>query len=338
MCLPAVVTRPAWLASGILVLSRGIIPFRGALGGNIDYINHVGPTGVHDWWMNERPLREQGYATHLITQHALSFVAQHADEPFCLYVPYTAPHHPHQGPADGPVRVEGRSGGDPWEPRWVERARTEEIEALDAGVGQIVDAVSQLGLAEHTLIFFLSDNGADRWGDNGPLRGFRLYHRIIPGHPFQGKATVWEGGLRVPLIAWYPGHIQPGRVIGDLTCNLDLMPTMLGLAGAAPPADHVLDGLDLTSLLLGEEAMPALEARTLFWDFPRLNRDTPAGQQAVRRGPWKLIINAKGQLKLALYNLDDDIGEQENLAAVHPDRVRAMRSAFQTWRSTISGH
>ncbi|MBC7294612.1 MAG: sulfatase-like hydrolase/transferase, partial [Thermoleophilia bacterium] len=165
----------------------------------------------------------------------------------------------------------------------------------------------ELGLAERTLVFFFSDNGATPRGSNKPLRGH--------------KGTLWEGGHRVPAIAWWPGKIAPGRTTNELAAGFDLMPTMLELAGASVPEGHELDGVSLAPVLLrGEQLAP----RKLFWGFQN--------RVAMRDGQWKYIRGEK-ELggKPGLFRLDRDLSEQENLAGRYPEKVREMEAATAAW-------
>jgi arylsulfatase A-like enzyme len=197
------------------------------------------------------------------------------------------------------------------------------VQEMDRGVGEIVATLQRLGLAENTLVFFFSDNGGTREGNNGPLHG--------------AKGSVWEGGHRVPAIASWPGRITPDSVTDQTAASMDLFPTLLELSGTPPPASHRFDGTSLARLLL--ENKPVAE-RTLFWGYNN--------RYAVRRGPWKLVINpsttggAKAKKKqaaaepaLGLFNLADDRGEANNLAAARPELVRELQTALAAWKADV---
>jgi len=286
-------------------LHHGFDRFRGFVSGNIDYVSHYDRMGTYDWWDGLDHVEEEGYSTHLITKHALAFIEEHKDRPFCCYVPHEAVHGPYQGPKDAPQRgpkaVKGRRPD-------ARQAYRQMMRAMDDGIGAIVAKVHELGIAEHTLIFFFSDNGACPRGSNKPLRGF--------------KGSVWEGGHREPAIAWWPGKIKPGTVTDQLAISLDLMPTMLELAGAKLPDGHKLDGVSLVPLLL--EGKP-LGHRRLFWNG-----------KAVRDGHWKLVVGGKGHKGVGLYDLSKDIGETTDLAEQHPDRVKAMLAALAAWKADVA--
>ena len=292
-------------------LHHGFDRFRGYVSGNIDYISHYDRVGVYDWWEGLDLIEEEGYSTHLITKHAVRFIEENKDRPFCVYVAHEAVHSPYQGPDDPAERgpraqrrpKDNRSGeGD------AKRAYRQMMEEMDKGVGQVVDALERLGLADNTLVFFFSDNGATPNGSNGPLREF--------------KGSDWEGGHRVPAVAWWPGRIQAGSTSDQLAIGIDLMPTMLALAGASVPEGHRLDGVDLSPVLFEGKS---LGDRKLFWNG-----------NAMRDGPWKLIRQGKGAQGVGLYNLAEDLGEQNNLAEQHPQRVEQMLAEIAAWQDDVT--
>lgn len=222
------------------------------------------------------------------TEKAVEFLERHQDEPFFLYLPHSAVHFPLY-PSE---RFEGTSEnglfGD-----W-----TQEV---DWSVGQVLDTVRRLGLAEKTLVLFTSDNGGQpRHGaDNGPLRG--------------GKGSTFEGGMRVPTIAWWPGKIPSGTECDEVMCTMDVMPTLVKLAGGSVPTDRVIDGADVWPLLSGQrEAKTPHETFLYFRGFQL---------QAVRHGDFKLILKSK-----ELFNLEAEIGEETNLAKQHPEVVSKIEA------------
>ena len=284
---------------------HGFDRFRGFVSGNIDYISHYDRMGTYDWWDGLEHVKEPGYSTHLITTHALRFIEEHKDRPFCCYVPHEAVHSPYQGPSDPPQRGPDVAKGARPD---VKAAYREMMKAMDDGLGAILDKVKALGIAERTLVVFFSDNGACPRGSNKPLRGF--------------KGSVWEGGHREPAIAWWPGKIKPGIVSDQLSISLDLMPTMLELAGAKLPAGHKLDGVSLVPLLLEGKS---LGHRQFFWNG-----------KAMRDGHWKLAVGGNGAKGVGLYDLSQDISEATNLADQHPDRVKTMLAALDAWKTDVA--
>ena len=290
-------------------LLRGFDFFRGFVGGNIDYQAHIDRAGVYDWWKGQETTVEEGYATHLITNHALQFIQENRTRPFFLLVAHAAPHFPYQGPEDPAFRVTGEMVQSDLDFQTSPPTYGEMVEAMDQGVGRILETLQELNLADNTLVFFFSDNGANRNGSTGPLRGT--------------KTHVWEGGHRVPAIAWWPGRIRVG-VSNRLVSSLDLMPTMLQLAGLEAPEGRSLDGVDLRRYLRrgGEGG-----ERSLFWRF--------RGRTAVRQGRWKLVQGEDDQTGPALFDLSQDLGEEINLAGQHPERVESMGQALAAWEKDV---
>ena len=285
---------------------HGFDVFRGYVSGNVDYFSHLDGAGIPDWWDGDRLAPEDGYTTHLITRHAVRFIEAHAQEPFCLYVAHEAVHSPYQGPGDGPVRT--ADGQKLPERRDRVSAYREMTEAMDAGVGEVLAALARHGLEERTLVFFFSDNGATRIGSNGVLRG--------------GKGTLWEGGHRIPAIARWPGRIAAGSRCDVPTICLDLLPTLLGLAGASTPP-RPLDGIDLRRLLFGT-GVPT--SRRIFWGHGR--------DRAVRDGAWKLLL--RDGAPPALFDLESDLTESNDLAAREPARVARLREAVAAWERDVT--
>lgn len=291
-------------------IHHGFGAFRGYVSGNVDFFAHVDGANFYDWWDGDELINEHGYVTHLITKHAVDFIDQHHENPFILYLPHEAPHYPYQGPNDEPFRVVGKQVREDWtDTLRVKTAYREMVEELDKGVGAVLDALINHNIEDNTLVLFFSDNGAFRFGSNGPLRDY--------------KGSLWEGGIRVPGIAWWPGRIAAGRVTEEPVISIDVMPTMLALAGTEVPSGHSLDGIDISDLLLEGASLPR---RSLFWDY--------VGQSAMRDGPWKLV-QAKEQ-QPALFNLEQDVSESIDLAAKHPDRVSTMLNAISKWKMDVA--
>jgi arylsulfatase A len=288
-------------------LHHGFDRFRGYVSGNIDYLSHYDRMGVYDWWEGLEQVREEGYSTHLITKHAVKFIEDNRHRPFCLYVSHEAVHTPNQAPGDPPQQG-AKKGQTKAKARSVKETYELMMKAMDDGIGEIMATVERLGLAENTLVFFFSDNGGTGRGSNAPLRG--------------GKGSVWEGGHRVPGIAWWPGKVKPGKVSNDLCISLDLMPTMLELAGAAVPDGHKLDGISLAEHLLDGKS---LGMRQLFWNGV-----------AMRDGQWKLMKRDRGFEGPGLFNLAEDIGEKDNVADKYPERVKRMTAAIEAWKKDVA--
>lgn len=301
--------------------NHGFDEFIGYHSGNIDYVSHVGDHMAHDWWHGRRETREDGYTTHLINKYAAEFIEQHRDGPFCLYVAHETIHNPAQAPGDGVHRTT-----EHWE-RWRPRDEAERVDKyrgmmmpLDEGIGQLRDLLARLDLDRRTLVLLFSDNGPSRDFPSGSpeLRG--------------GKGSVYEGGYRVPCIAWWPGRIEAGSTSDVPAMTIDVMPTLLSLAGIEAPSQRPLDGVDLTPVLLRQEALPE---RPLYWASMGNNG---ARSEAMRDGPWKLVVNHPGAApgtfdneQVELYRLDTDPGEQRDLAAAEPRQAVRMLARLKRW-------
>ena len=271
--------------------NHGFDYFRGYHSGNIDYINHWGDHYEHDWWHGDTETEEEGYTTHLINKYALEFIDQNKGNPFCLYVAHESPHSPIQGPNDpiqrGPGMVKRTTPED--------EAMKQMILEMDKGVAQIRDKVVELGLDQNTLILFFSDNG------DAP--------KTLTGHPrYRGhKGSVYEGGHRVPAIAWWPGRVEPNTQTDALGISIDVMPTILSIAGIESPKNRPLDGVDLSPAIFDQQPMPD---RPLYW---AALSNSGSRSEAMRIGSWKLIVQHPGAAegsyeneKVELYHLDRD--------------------------------
>jgi arylsulfatase A-like enzyme len=296
---------------------QGFGEFRGLLSGDGDHHSHVDRSGFEDWWHNEKIEMESGYTADLITRHSIDFIERHKDRPFFLYVPHLLIHFPWQGPEDPPHRVKGTDyTNDKWgiipDRSNVSPHVKSMVEALDRSTGAIIAALKRLNLDRKTFVLFCSDNG-------GYIRYAGGFERISSNGPLRGQKTdVFEGGHRVPAIAWWPGRIRPG-VSKQTVMTFDLFPTLLPLTGGKAPA---LDGTDLAPVLFRGAA---LAPRSLFWRMDQ--------QRAVRRGPWKLVV--QDRRAPMLFNLDDDLGETNDLAGRRTGTVQELRKALDEWEKEV---
>lgn len=288
--------------------NQGFDTFRGFVSGNIDYFSHIDQAGHEDWWQDITLQNEDGYTTDLVTQHGLQFIETNKDQPFCLYVAHECPHYPYQGPNDRGFRTVGNPKPTHGPRQDTDVAYAEMMEAMDQGIGQIVEKIHTLHLEQNTLIFFCSDNGPAGPGSAGPLRG--------------GKGTTWEGGHRVPAIAYWPGTIKAGSITDQTALTMDLFPTFASLAHTT--VTHPLDGIDLSPVLKNEHT---LAPRTLFWRHGK--------RKAVRQGSWKWVDSTEDG---GLFNLAEDIGEQNDLSQNQPNKARDMRNLFDQWEQDVTSH
>jgi len=291
---------------------HGFDHFRGYVSGNVDYHSHVDGAGVADWWDNLEKIEEQGYVTDLVNRHAVDFIEKHKDQPFLLYVAHEAPHFPYQGRDDQADRFPGAKPGedfDAWGSRPDRKAAYREmIEAMDEGVGWIVDKLRELDLEQDTLIIFCSDNGAmTKYGSNGSLRG--------------QKGQLFEGGHRVPAMAAWPGHIPPGTTTNETVLSMDLLPTCLALADGDATPPEPLDGIDISPALLRQEPLPE---RDLYWRYNQWS--------TIRRGRWKYVREDETEM---LFDLASDLNETTDLATTHPEQLEDLRAAFTAWAQDV---
>jgi arylsulfatase A-like enzyme len=266
---------------------------------------------------------QQTQLTTWYTERAVSFIDRHHDQPFLLYVAHSMPHVP--------LHVSGRFKGHS------ERGLFGDvIEEIDWSVGEILAALSRHDLDERTLVIFTSDNGpwlsyGNHAGSAGPLR--------------EGKGTTWEGGVRVPCIMRWQGQIPAGGICDELAATIDLFPTIAGLAGASLP-EHPIDGLDIWPLMSGRpDARTPHEAYYYYWGH---------ALEAVRSGDWKLHFPhdyrsltgepgrdgrpggySQAHTDLALYNLREDVGETNDVAASHPDVVERLQALAEKAREQL---
>ena len=299
---------------------HGFQQFIGHRHGALDYRSHVTKFGDIDWWRNENLHDEDGYCTELITDHAVRFLEEQHQDPFFLYVPHSAIHFPWMAPEDPAhrqpgVRYEDLSRLGPHAPEDVGRVVKKMIEALDDSVGRIVGTVQDLGIEKETLILFTSDNGGIREYSGG-------FNEISSNGPFRdGKGSVYEGGHRVPAIAYWPGTIAPGESTDQTTMTMDLFPTFLTMTGTDAPNDRHIDGVDLRSLLLEQEP---LSERSLFWRFGR--------KRAVRKGEWKLCALRDER---ELYNLSEDPSETNDLSQANPAIMETLETELSHWEQEV---
>ena len=271
-------------------------------------------------YRDETPVIETEYLTDAFTREAVDFINRHATQPFFLYLAYNAVHSPYDVPPDVYLQ---RVGYITDRARQVYAAMTV---ALDDGVGQVLQTLQANNILDNTLIFFLSDNGAPSdaatsgdLSNNYPLRGYKM--------------NVLEGGIRVPFAVQWTGRLPANVVYDDLVSSLDIVATAAAVAGISLPTDRVYDGLNIVPYLAGEQVSPV---RTLFWRQFGLGPDGPPGSEptiwAVRSGPLKLVVErAKDDQPPALYNLINDIGETQDLAAIQPADVNALTKLYAQW-------
>ena len=291
--------------------AHGFDFFFGFKNGFTDYYHHTDGSGRADLFENDHPVDVPGYMTDLITERSVRFIEQNARRPFFIDVAYNAAHWPYQVP-DKPskARDNGRHLGPMDDSTSTRADYIAMLERADQGVGKILRALDSLGLRQNTIVIFTNDNGGEWLSRNAPL--------------FHHKATVWEGGIRVPAILRWPGHIPAGRVSGQVGITMDLTASILAATHTPVPADARLEGIDLFPVLEGRAR--EIE-RTLFW---RVIGARP--QRAVRSGDWKLIFDGPRPL---LFNVRTDIGERNDVIGIHSDIARRLRPLLAAWQADV---
>ena len=266
------------------------------------------------------------YSHDVFTKEALAYLDRAKNDRFFLYLPYTIPHaNNERGRVDGDgmeVPSYEPYADEDWPDQ--EKGRAAMITRMDRDIGQIMAKLKDLGLDDNTLVFFTSDNGSHREGGSDP----EFFHS---SGPLRGiKRDLYDGGIRVPMIARWPGQIAPG-VSEHVWAFWDFLPTAADLGNVAPPED--IDGLSVAPVLLGdmEPNQGPFADRFLYWEFHE-----GGFKQAARWRHWKAVRLPKNP-KLELYNVKDDIGETTNVAELHPAVVKVFEEYFQTAR-TRSGH
>ncbi len=305
--------------------NRGFDHFYGNLVGEVDYFTKE-RGGLIDWQRNGEFLKEEEYFTTLIGNEAVKLIeAQDPAKPFFLYFASLAPHAPYQAPK----KYIDRHASFPDEKR---RAYAGMITALDDRVGRVVTALEQKGLRDNTIILFASDNGGatsalfatgarseeDRKASGGVGLGEKP--PASNGRFRAGKGSLYEGGVRVPAFVNWPGHLKPA-VVDAPVAMVDVMPTLLALAGGKGSADHPFDGKDIWPTLSSGAPSPH--------DEILINVEAIRG--AIRKGDWKLVRLATFPGKTELFNLANDPEEKTNVADQHPEMVSELNARLVTY-------
>ena len=304
-----------------LPLNRGFTHFYGHYNGAFDYFNHK-RQGELDWHRNFETCRDEGYSTDLIGREAARFIDENpAGQPFFLYVPFNAPHLPLQAKEQDIAKYGNISNEK-------KRIYAAMVDSMDQAIGRILAALDAKGIADNTFVLFFSDNGAIRYGDNGPWRS--------------GKGTVYEGGIRVPAVVRWPVGIRGGRNVDAMMGYIDVYPTIKRIVGITEPDPNPLDGHDMLDVIRGKAEEPKRD-----W-FSYIAQGTP-DKTAICDGTWKLVVLGGSVLDVALdratrpgisnakpsvelFRLDRDPGEQTDLTAEHPEVVARLLESLKEFR------
>jgi arylsulfatase A-like enzyme len=291
-------------------VNRGFQEFFGFLGGAHSYFPGQGAALLR----GTQPVEEKEYLTDAFAREAVAFIDRHQQEPFFLYLAFNAVHTPMHA-------TDQYLGRFPHIEDKMRRTYAAMTAAMDDAVGRVLGKLRSAGLEENTLIFFFSDNGGPTMkgttingSRNDPLRG--------------SKRTTLEGGIRVPFLVQWKGRLPAGKTYDQPVIALDIFPTALAAAGVEAKGDRKLDGVNLLPYLEGKDSRPPHEA--LYWRMGQ--------QMAIRKGDWKLVrTDWEGKLSgLQLYNLAEDIGEKNDLAAKYPEKVKELESAWNRWNAELA--
>jgi arylsulfatase A-like enzyme len=312
-------------APGSRPWERGFQHTFGFLAGCVDNYSHFFYWGKanpsHDLWQGGQEVWRNGeYTADLITAQTVEEIRANGGKPFFGYVAYNAPHYP----LNAPQKYMDRFKDLPQERHWMAAM----IASVDDGVGQIVDELKKQGALDNTIIFFVSDNGPSRESRNWMDGRDAPYFGGTTGGLRGEKFSLFEGGIRVPAIFSWPAGIPQPRKFTEPAMSMDIVPTILSLAGISfDPAGF--DGASLSDAFKNGSKVPD---RTLFWE--------QGGQTAVREGQWKLIINgqalgSQNPPKLFLANLENDRSELKNLAEANSHLAESLREKALKWRTGV---
>jgi arylsulfatase A-like enzyme len=281
---------------------NGFDYFYGFKAGAIDYISHS-----NDLYENENKITQDGYTTDIWADKAIEIITKKHAKPFFLSIMFNAPHWPWQGPGDKPYPA----GFANWTKNGSPEIYARMMKSLDSAVGRIIKAVDDSHLAQNTVIIFTSDNGGERFSDNGMYK--------------DGKMSLWEGGIREPAFVRWTGKIKPNSVTNQVTTTFDWTATILSLAGGKAEPAFPLDGIDIMPVLLGKRKEAQ---RTLYWRiFQRKNN------QAVRDGKWKWLKDEKENEYL--FDLSVDPAENNNVKDKFPQIFLQLKNKFKEWEKTM---
>ena len=293
-------------------LAHGFDYFFGLKSGYHDYWHHNDSRGAPDLWENDARVDVEGYSTALFADRAVAFIEQHANAPFFIDIAFNAPHWPFQRP-DTPAKAVGNARFlKPADSLTSTRADyASMVEAMDTHVGRVLATLEQQRIARNTIVIFTNDNGGEWLSDNTPL--------------FNRKYSTWEGGIRVPAIVRWPGHIRAGTVTPQVGITMDLAASVLAAAQVALPTEARLEGMNLFPVL---ESKAPVAPRTLFWRSVQAKRD----MRAVREGDTKIVVEGNHTF---LYDVRRDPGERHDMARVQPDVVRRLTLKLQAWERDV---
>ncbi len=278
---------------------------------------------------------EGEHLTVRLADESIRFLEQYRDVPFLLYLSFYTVHTPLQAPEEMANKYEQKWAATDFEepifgeepPRRVRLVQQHAVyagmvESMDSSVGRVLDAIEELGLERETVVVFMSDNGGLSTSEGHPTSNLPLR---------AGKGWLYEGGIREPMIIKWPEHTAPGSVIDDPVISTDFYPTMLQMAGLPLDSAQHVDGISLVPVL---ERTGTLERDALYWHYPHYGNQGGFPGSAVRMGRYKLIESFEHE-RLQLFDLDNDVSEQNDLVDEMPGRVREMHELLERWRGEV---
>lgn len=289
------------------------------IGGGMDYFFHLDPLAYHNLFRQGNPIRRDGHFTDLLTDEAIRFLRRQSEErPFFLYVPYTCPHSPFQGPddrRDEPLELDS--------PLWNQGKAPPEvyiamIEHMDRRIGDLLRVLDEQGFREDTLVIFTSDNGGTRSARNAPFSGH--------------KGSTREGGIRVPALVRWPGVVPAGVESAQVSTTFDFTCSMARVAGVEPPDEAPFEGIDIVDHVARGRAD---FERTLYWRGQRGDRVW----KAVREGSLKYLAVRRGDRETEwLHDLSSDPAEKRDLSKRRPEDLERLRALYLTWETETRRH
>jgi arylsulfatase A-like enzyme len=288
-------------------LANGFDSFFGYNGGGIDYVSHTDPNGVPDLFIDRETVHLEGYLTHLLTNDAVSFLYRKHKQPFFLSIQFNAPHWPWQAPGDSAYPL----GNNEWKQNGTPQKYAAMVASMDSAIGRILQTLQTTGLSKNTMVIFTSDNGGERFSDNGGLR--------------ERKMQLWEGGIRVPAIVCWPGKIPANKVISTPITHMDFTATILSLAKAKANASFPLDGMDISPWLFRGKAPDV--SRVFYWRVSQRYQ-----QKATRMGNWKYLQTETGEY---LFDLASDPYERNSLKVAFPHKLNEMKEMLAAWEKEM---
>lgn len=281
--------------------------FYGFANTGIDYWTHE-RYGIPSMFRGLKRIKEKGYATDLFEREAIRFLKESKGKPWLLYLPFNAPHGASNLSRPGVQAQEKYLKMYPdLDPKKNSTRHKAAVTNMDHAIGQVLEQIRRQGEEKNTLVIFFSDNGGSGAADNTPLRG--------------RKAQMFEGGIRVPFVASWPGRLPQGKVSDELLSSLEIFPTLVQVAEAPLPANLQLDGFNMLPVLQGKAKS---KRTTLFWQR--------RSDRAARVGKYKWVQSKKGS---GLFDLSKDMGEKNDLSRSHPEVLARVKKEWQKWRKAM---